>query len=148
MPVHFQHLDDLQDPHLMKSALNAALRIKGKSRGRYRFNPKCLAFGGPLLVVAGPGMPIAAEVKKVLGSGTVKGKYYRDSKGRMVFETNKSVSPGSMAESIRAFFLANNSNLALEDIRILTPAKRKEIARRKKARAARRAAENLSLIHI
>lgn len=141
MAVHFQNLSDLQDPHLMKSALNAALKVK--RRARFMFNPKSLAFGGPLLVVAGTGMPIAAEVKKLVkqGGGSVKGKYFIDRKGRMIFETNKSVSPGAMAEAIRGFFLANNANIALENIKIRTPAQQKRIARRKKARAAARAAE-------
>jgi hypothetical protein len=122
----------------MKSALNAALKVK--RRARFMFNAKSMAFGGPLLVVAGPGMPIAAEVKKVVGSGSVKGKYHVDRKGRLVFEVNKSVSPGAMAEGIRAFFLANNSNIALENIKILTPAQQKRIAQRKKERAAEREA--------
>lgn len=140
MAVHFQNLSDLQDPHLMKSALNAALKVK--RRARFMFNARSLAFGGPLLVVAGPGMPIAAEVKKLVkqGGGSVKGKYHIDRKGRLVLEVNKSVSPGSMAEAIRSFFQANNSNIALEDIRILTPAQQKRIARRRKERAAARAA--------
>ena len=133
MAIHFQSLGDLQDPHLMKSALNAALKVKRPAR--YMFNARSAAFGGPLLVVAGPGMPIAAEVKKLVGSGSVKGKYYRR-KGRLVFETNKSVSPGAMAEAIRGFFLANNSNLALEDIKILTPAARKRIVKKRKAKLA------------
>ncbi|MDG1478714.1 MAG: hypothetical protein P8R54_03950 [Myxococcota bacterium] len=136
MAVHFQNLSDLQDPRLMKAALNAALKVK--RRARFVFNPRCAAFGGPLLVVAGPGMPIAAEVKKLVkqGGGAVKGKYSIDRKGRLVFEVNKRVSPGAMSEAIRAFFLASNSNIALDNIRILTPAQQKRIAQRRKERAA------------
>ena len=128
----------------MKSALNAALKVK--RRARFVFNAKSLTLGGPVLVVAGPGMPIAAEVKKLVkqGGGSVKGKYFIDKKGRLVFEVNKSVSPGAMAEAVRSFFQANNSNIALDKIRILTPAQQKRIAQRKKARAATRAAEQES----
>lgn len=136
MAIHFQDHADLTDPHLMKSALSAALKVK--RRARFVFNAKSTTLGGPILVLAGPGMPIAAAVKKLVkqGGGSVKGKYFIDRKGRLVLEVNKSVSPGAMASAVRAFFLAHNSNIALKSIRVLTPAQRKRIAQRQKARAA------------
>ena len=138
MAVHFQNLSDLQDPRLVKSSLNAALKVK--RRARFLFSPRCAALGGgPALVLAGPGMPIAAAVKKLLKEGAIKGKYHIDRRGRLVFETNKSVSPGAMAEAVRAFFLASNSNIALENIQIRTPAMIKARKKKKKARAARQA---------
>src|SRR5688500_12207558 len=104
MAIYFQNLDDLKDLPLVKQALVRARRsLKG---GFFFFVRSAKALDGePALVLSAGAQRVARNLQNELRKGAmpVRGRYYRDEKGRLVFECNREVPRRDMAEAIRSF---------------------------------------------
>lgn len=133
MAIHFQSVDDLTDPALMKPALRGMLKYPGK----FYFNATSSAIGGPVMIIAGPGARISPDLKREVkaGGSKVKGKYRKNKAGQLVFSTHREVNRSEMAEAIREIGKGFGVSILLQDIVIRTPSDRKRARRRRAAKA-------------
>ncbi|MEL6343000.1 MAG: hypothetical protein AAFV53_07685 [Myxococcota bacterium] len=134
MAIHFQDLNDLQDPRLMKSAI----RELRKNSGKFFYSTYSTALDGPALIVIGPGGRLAPDVKRAVKKGGVpiKGKFQTDRWGRLVLLVNREVNRSEMAESVRSIAKGYGVSIPLQDIVIRTPSDRKRARLRRAQKAA------------